>query len=109
TPHTPRSRRWRRSWDTRATRPWSPPRSSPPCTATPDRSASSTAPGGPDTHRRCPMAETTTMPELMTVDAGGATIRVRKDLRVPMRDGVQLAADAYEGTEDKPRPALVAL
>ena len=42
-------------------------------------------------------------------DAGGQKIAVRKDLRVPMRDGVELAADAYHGTEDKPRPALVAL
>ena len=39
----------------------------------------------------------------------GQTIAVRKDLRVPMRDGVELAADAYQGVEDKPRPALVAL
>ncbi|MDL5155645.1 CocE/NonD family hydrolase [Actinomycetospora termitidis] len=36
-------------------------------------------------------------------------ITVRKDLRVPMRDGVVLAADAYAGTDDEPRPALVAL
>ncbi|WP_353510997.1 CocE/NonD family hydrolase [Intrasporangium sp.] len=49
------------------------------------------------------------MADLRTWDAGGQTIRIRKDLRVPMRDGVQLAADAYEGVEDKPRPALVAL
>lgn len=42
-------------------------------------------------------------------DAGGQTIRIRKDLRVPMRDGVELVADAYQGVEDKPRPALVAL
>jgi uncharacterized protein len=36
---------------------------------------------------------------------------VRKNLRVPMRDGVRLVADAYHGTgdEDAPRPALVAL
>ena len=26
-----------------------------------------------------------------------------------MRDGVELAADAYQGVDDKPRPALVAL
>ncbi|HHU40309.1 MAG TPA: CocE/NonD family hydrolase, partial [Propionibacterium sp.] len=49
------------------------------------------------------------MAETRTWDAGGQTIRIRKDLRVPMRDGVELAADAYEGTDDKPRPALVAL
>ncbi len=34
---------------------------------------------------------------------------VRKDLRVPMRDGVHLAADAYHARGDMPRPALVAL
>lgn len=44
-----------------------------------------------------------------TLRAGGATIAVRKDLRVPMRDGVALAADAYQGVADQPRPALVAL
>lgn len=36
-------------------------------------------------------------------------IVVRKDLRVPMRDGVHLAADAYHDEGDVPRPALVAL
>lgn len=49
------------------------------------------------------------MPTEQTWDAGGTTIRIRKDLRVPMRDGVELAADTYEGTEERPRPALVAL
>jgi predicted acyl esterase len=34
---------------------------------------------------------------------------VRKDLHVPMRDGVHLVADAYHGVGDEPRPALVAL
>lgn len=34
---------------------------------------------------------------------------VHKDLRVPMRDGVHLAADAYLAEGDTPRPALVAL
>lgn len=34
---------------------------------------------------------------------------VHKDLRVPMRDGIHLAADAYHAEEDMPRPALVAL
>ena len=34
---------------------------------------------------------------------------VRKDLRVPMRDGVHLVADAYHADGDEPRPALVAL
>jgi predicted acyl esterase len=44
-----------------------------------------------------------------TIRAGQTDIAVRKDLRVPMRDGVTLVADAYHGTEDEPRPALVAL
>src|SRR4051812_42114089 len=52
---------------------------------------------------------TETMTEIRTWDAGAQKIRIRKDLRVPMRDGVELAADAYHGPEDKPRPALVAL
>jgi uncharacterized protein len=49
------------------------------------------------------------MPDIRRLDAGGQTITVRKDLRVPMRDGVTLAADAYSGVDDTPRPALVAL
>jgi predicted acyl esterase len=49
------------------------------------------------------------MADIRQVQAGAQTIAVRKDLRVPMRDGVTLAADAYAGVEDKPRPALVAL
>ncbi|MFZ0530209.1 MAG: CocE/NonD family hydrolase, partial [Propionicimonas sp.] len=44
-----------------------------------------------------------------TLTAGGQDITVRKNLRVPMRDGVQLAADAYHGVDEQPRPALVAL
>lgn len=40
---------------------------------------------------------------------GRQDICIRKDLSVPMRDGTLLAADAYEGSADKPRPALVAL
>jgi len=36
-------------------------------------------------------------------------ISVRKDLHVPMRDGVELAIDVYHGPADKPRPALVAM
>ncbi len=43
------------------------------------------------------------------IDTAGGPIAVRKDLRVPMRDGVLLAADAYHGVERRPRPALVAL
>ncbi|NYJ73613.1 CocE/NonD family hydrolase [Allobranchiibius huperziae] len=49
------------------------------------------------------------MPDYQTIDAGRQTIAVRKDLRVPMRDGVTLATDVYHGTEELPRPALVAL
>lgn len=49
------------------------------------------------------------MDDFQLLDASGQTIAVRKDLRVPMRDGVELAADAYHGPENKPRPALVAL
>lgn len=49
------------------------------------------------------------MTDFTTFNAGGHPISIRKDLRVPMRDGVILAADAYEGSEQKPRPALVAL
>jgi len=36
-------------------------------------------------------------------------ITIRKDLRVPMRDGVELAIDVYHGPGEKPRPALVAM
>jgi predicted acyl esterase len=49
------------------------------------------------------------MADIRRLDAGGQTIAVRKDLLVPMRDGVTLAADVYSGVEDVPRPALVAL
>jgi predicted acyl esterase len=44
-----------------------------------------------------------------TIDAGGRTIAVLKDLAVPMRDGVRLTADAYAPDFSAPRPALVAL
>lgn len=36
-------------------------------------------------------------------------MEIKKDLKVPMRDGVHLAADAYHAKGDEPRPALVAL
>lgn len=49
------------------------------------------------------------MTDFQTIRAGGQKIAVRKDLRVPMRDGVVLAADTYSGVDDTPRPALVAL
>lgn len=49
------------------------------------------------------------MSESKTWDAGGTPIKIVKNLTVPMRDGVNLVADVYAGTEDKPRPALVAL
>ncbi|WP_040167581.1 CocE/NonD family hydrolase [Microbacterium gorillae] len=44
-----------------------------------------------------------------TIQAGNATISVMKDLTVPMRDGVNLVADAYTDEAVTPRPALVAL
>ncbi|MEV4291469.1 CocE/NonD family hydrolase [Nonomuraea bangladeshensis] len=49
------------------------------------------------------------MADIPTIQAGSQWIAVRKDLRVPMRDGVTLAVDAYHGSEDRPRPALVAM
>ncbi|MBP2369587.1 CocE/NonD family hydrolase [Pseudonocardia parietis] len=49
------------------------------------------------------------MPDPTVLDAGGQKIAVRKDLRVPMRDGVELAADAYSRPSDEPRPALIAM
>ncbi|MER5688158.1 CocE/NonD family hydrolase [Streptomyces sp. NPDC002205] len=49
------------------------------------------------------------MTDFQTIRAGEQTIAVRKDLRVPMRDGVELAVDAYQGQDDKPRPALIAM
>ena len=47
--------------------------------------------------------------DLRTWDAGGEKITIRKDLRIPMRDGVELAADAYHAPDDVPRPALIAM
>lgn len=49
------------------------------------------------------------MPDFEIVRAGLDKIAVRKDLRVPMRDGVTLMADAYQGVDERPRPELVAL
>ena len=49
------------------------------------------------------------MVDFQTWNAGGQAIAIRKDLRIPMRDGVELAADVYQGMGDEPRPALVAL
>jgi predicted acyl esterase len=49
------------------------------------------------------------MTDFRTLRAGEETIAVGKDLRVPMRDGVELAVDAYRGTDDTPRPALIAM
>lgn len=49
------------------------------------------------------------MTDFQTIRAGEQAIAVRKDLRVPMRDGVELAADAYHGQDDTPRPALIAM
>ncbi|XVU29206.1 CocE/NonD family hydrolase [Actinoplanes sp. CA-054009] len=36
-------------------------------------------------------------------------MRILKDLRIPMRDGVELAADAYHGDGEQARPALIAM
>lgn len=49
------------------------------------------------------------MADIRMISRGSQAIVVTKDLRVPMRDGVALVADAYHGTDEKPRPALVAL
>ena len=49
------------------------------------------------------------MSEPSSIRFGERTIEVLKDLRVPMRDGALLAADAYRAPGDEPRPALVAL
>lgn len=49
------------------------------------------------------------MVDFHTWQAGSETIGITKNLRVPMRDGIELAADVYSGLDDKPRPALVAL
>ena len=43
------------------------------------------------------------------MDAPPATPVVERDVRVPMRDGVELAADVYRPAEDGPWPALLAL
>jgi predicted acyl esterase len=51
------------------------------------------------------------MADIRQVQAGTQTIAVRKDLRVPMRDGVSLAADTYSGWSGSPHagsPTLVA-
>ena len=49
------------------------------------------------------------MVEFREWNAGSTPIVIGKDLRVPMRDGIELAADIYRGRDEKPRPALVAL
>lgn len=49
------------------------------------------------------------MSDIRLLDAGRQKIAVRKDLRVPMRDGVELAVDAYHDPADEPRPALIAM
>ncbi|WEG09036.1 CocE/NonD family hydrolase [Microbacterium horticulturae] len=49
------------------------------------------------------------MTHTTTVTAGDREITVRRDLDIPMRDGVTLVADAYHAPDDKPRPALIAL
>ena len=90
-----------------------PTRPTPRSPASPRSSATPATPRSnrPRSSRRCTATarSCTTMADIRRLDAGGQTIAVRKDLRVPMRDGVTLAADVYSGVEDKPRPALVAL
>lgn len=49
------------------------------------------------------------MADYTTITAGKNQIAVRKDLRIPMRDGALMAADAYHKPDDTPRPALIAL
>ncbi|MEQ6896321.1 CocE/NonD family hydrolase [Microbacterium sp. KR10-403] len=49
------------------------------------------------------------MTHITTVTAGTREITVRKDLAIPVRDGVTLVADAYHAADEKPRPALIAL
>ena len=49
------------------------------------------------------------MSRQQTWSAGSERIQIFKDLRVPMRDGVELAVDAYQGEENRPRPALIAM
>ena len=49
------------------------------------------------------------MDDVRIIDTGAQKIAVRKDIHVPMRDGVTLAADVYHGIEEHPRPTLVAL
>lgn len=49
------------------------------------------------------------MVDVQTWDAGGEPIVIHKNFRVPMRDGIELAADSYQAVGDTPRPALIAL
>ena len=49
------------------------------------------------------------MADYTTITAGTQQIAVRKDLRIPMRDGALMAADAYHKPDGTPRPALIAL
>ena len=49
------------------------------------------------------------MGDFETIDTGKQTIALRRDLQVPMRDGVNLAIDVYSAPEDKPRPVLLAM
>src|SRR5579859_1958549 len=86
------------------TLPTRPSRAPPRNSGTPATRRLSRRPSSP----RC-TATAALMGDVQTLEAGQPTIAVRKDLRVPMRDGVTLVADAYHGLDDGPRPALVAL
>src|ERR1700759_2392053 len=99
----PRSSVWQMASKepTPPTRPSSAPRRNSGIPATPPSSPRRSSP-------RC-MATAALMDDIQTLGAGRSTIAVRKDLRVPMRDGITLVADAYCGIEHRPRPALVAL
>ena len=35
------------------------------------------------------------------VDTAASAMTIEKDLRIPMRDGVELAADAYQAVDDR--------
>lgn len=49
------------------------------------------------------------MARTSTITSGVDTFAVTTDVRVPMRDGVELAIDVYSGLEDRPRPVLLAM
>ena len=44
-----------------------------------------------------------------TTDAAASAMTIEKNVRIPMRDGVHLAADIYRPRTDRKVPALLAL